>query len=134
MNEMEKRRQAGRRVRAKLGLGDPVVGKQDAFFDHTLTELWGSVFTRPGLSLREREMITLAVIIAVGGAYPNMEPHFRALAHLGLSDKQIREIIIQTMYYAGWPKGAAALLNYKQLLQNQKLEKGKKNARKKRER
>jgi alkylhydroperoxidase/carboxymuconolactone decarboxylase family protein YurZ len=111
MEEIERRRQEGHRIRAELGLdkyGDPWGGKSDAFSDHTLTELWGTLFTRPGLTLREREMITLAVIIAVGGSFKNMAPHMRGCMHLGLTEEQIQEIIVQAMYYAGWPKGAAA--------------------------
>lgn len=119
MDALDKKRRAGRRVRSRLGMDnypDPYHGEKEPFADHTLTELWGTLFTRPGLTLREREMITLAVIIAGGGVFRNMAPHFRACMHLGLSDQQIREIIIQTMYYAGWPKGAAALHNYREVL------------------
>lgn len=118
MDEIEKKRQEGLRIRAELGLdkyGDPWGGKSEGFADHTLTELWGTLFTRPGLTLREREMITLAVIIAVGGSFKNMAPHIRGCMHLGLSEEQIREIIIQTMYYAGWPKGAAATHIYEEV-------------------
>ena len=118
MDELERKRAAGRRIRSELGLdkyGDPWSGKSEEFADHTLTELWGTLFTRPGLTLREREMITLAVIIAVGGSIKNMAPHLRGCMHLGLTDQQIREIIIQTMYYAGWPKGAAATHIYEEV-------------------
>lgn len=118
MDEQKRKRAAGNRIRARLGLdryGDPWAGKSPEFADHTLTELWGTLFTRPALTLREREMITLAVIIAVGGSFKNMAPHLRGCMHLGLSDAQIREIIIQTMYYAGWPKGAAATHIYEEV-------------------
>ena len=122
MDELERKQEAGRRIRTELGLdkyGNSFGSEKDPFAEHTLAELWGTLFTRPGLTLREREMITLAVIIAGGGTFRNMATHFRACMHLGLTDQQIREIIIQTMYYAGWPKGAAALHNYREVMETE---------------
>jgi 4-carboxymuconolactone decarboxylase len=119
----DERFEAGLRVRDELGYepGKPEF-LDDDFFRHTTTNLFGTVFTRPGLSLRDREMITLAVIIAGGGTFENMYPHFRAVKKLGLSDTEIKELIIQTMYYAGWPKGANAAKIYKQIKEREAAE------------
>jgi 4-carboxymuconolactone decarboxylase len=104
------RREAGLRILGELGLGGATPSNlDDEFFAHTTAELFGTVFVRPHLTLREREMITMAVIIAVGGTYENLSFHLRAAPKVGISDAQIREIIVQTMYYSGWPRGANAM-------------------------
>ena len=116
MSVEDERFEAGLRVRRDMGWeGELPSGMDEDFFRHTTAELFGHVFTRPGLTLREREMITLAVIIAVGGGFENLYTHFKAARHLDITDEQIKEIIIQTMYYAGWPKGANATKIYNRI-------------------
>jgi 4-carboxymuconolactone decarboxylase len=96
-------------IRQELGMHiQPGPNTDRAFFEWTAAELFGTVFARPGLALRERELITLAVIIAIGGSHENLSNHFRALRTIGFTDSQVKEVIIQTMYYCGWPRGAAA--------------------------
>ena len=96
-------------IRKELGMHTkPGPNVDAAFFAMTASDLFGGVFARPGLALRDREVITTAVIIAIGGSHENLSNHLRSLRAIGFSDDQIREIILQTMYYCGWPRGAAA--------------------------
>ena len=91
-------------------------GVDDDFQSLTLTELLGGIFARPGLVLRDRVMIALAATIAAGAESGYLRDHFRAAVSVGFSDVEIREIIVQTMYYCGWPRGAAANQIYNSLV------------------
>src|SRR5690606_34284742 len=64
---------------------------------------YGDVYTRPGLSLKEREMITVASLITQGHAQTQLKNHIRAALHVGCTRGEIVEIIIQMAVYAGFP-------------------------------
>lgn len=107
----------GKKVLDKLGWGANWhnADLDDGFWDYTLENNFGTLWARPGLSLRDREMITLAVLIALGPG-DGILPHFRSAHHLGLTETQIREIIFQTMYYAGWSRGSQATRLFNRVL------------------
>lgn len=70
-------------------------------YELTVGHLFGDIWTRPHLSLRERQIITLAVNIAL--VRPRgTPPHLRSALHLGFSREEIAEIIIHAGAYAGW--------------------------------
>ncbi|MCP5145243.1 MAG: carboxymuconolactone decarboxylase family protein [Gammaproteobacteria bacterium] len=71
---------------------------------------FGTIWARPGLSLRDREMICISILIAIGAHGVAM--HFKHAHHVGITDDELKEIILQTIPYAGLPKalGAMALL------------------------
>jgi 4-carboxymuconolactone decarboxylase len=90
-------------------------GMDPRFWDYTIEELFGGVWARPGLSLRDRQIVTLATLITLD-ADEGVKPHLRAARNLGITEEEIREIILQVLYYAGWPKGAHATLRFGKLL------------------
>ncbi len=90
----------------------PVHKVERAFTTETL---FGRIWSRPGLSLRERQMITLAVLITVDADRGSMN-HLRWAHNVGITETEMREIIIQTMFYAGWPKGAHAMARFAKIL------------------
>jgi 4-carboxymuconolactone decarboxylase len=110
----EERREIGLKIKEKLGRAGLKKGRgeDDEFADITLRVVFGDLFARPGLSLRDREMISMAVMIATGADFDRLYHHFKNAPNLGISDREIREMIYQTMFYAGWPKGAAAIRYY----------------------
>jgi 4-carboxymuconolactone decarboxylase len=116
MGDREKHKR-GLEVLDKLGwprtVGAP--GMDPKFWDFTVENLFGEIWARPGLSLRDRQIVTLAVLITLD-AEEGVKPHFRAARNLGITEEEIREIIIQVLYYAGWPKGAHATLRFGKLL------------------
>jgi 4-carboxymuconolactone decarboxylase len=77
------------------------------FQDFITRYAWGSVWTRPGLELRERSMITLAVLTALGREN-EIEMHVRGALRNGLSAEQIGEVLLHTAVYAGVPASNAA--------------------------
>lgn len=86
----------------------------ETFWEHTVENLFGNIWGRPGLSLRDRQIVTLSVLIALD-ATDGMKPHMRNCHALGITADEVREIIIQAMYYAGWPRGAHAMNRFNQI-------------------
>uniref|UniRef100_UPI003898F73B 4-carboxymuconolactone decarboxylase n=1 Tax=Actinoplanes sandaracinus TaxID=3045177 RepID=UPI003898F73B len=68
---------------------------------------WGEIWTRPGLQRRERSLITLTALIALGH-HEELAMHVRAARTNGLSDDEIKELILQTAIYCGVPAANTA--------------------------
>jgi 4-carboxymuconolactone decarboxylase len=91
--------------------------------------LFGEIWSRPNLTLRERQIVTLAANIAL--ARPSgTHSHYRSAKKVGLSHEEICEIMIQVGAYAGWPTMAHANRQYREVLAEDKANatKGKKKA------
>lgn len=79
-------------------------------FQELATEFaWGSVWTRPGLSLRERSLATLSMCIALNRP-AELRIHLRGAIRNGVTREQVRELILHSFLYCGGP---AALDAYK---------------------
>ncbi|MBV8431235.1 MAG: 4-carboxymuconolactone decarboxylase [Solirubrobacterales bacterium] len=104
----------GMRVRREV-LGDAHVDRSierstgfTAPFQEFLTRhAWGAVWTRPGLDRRTRSAITLAVLTALGREQ-ELELHLRGAQRNGLTEEEIREVLLHTAVYAGVPAANAA--------------------------
>ena len=64
---------------------------------------FGDIYTRPGLNLRDREIVTIAALAAMGNATPQLKVHLEAGLNVGLSKDEIVEILMQIAVYAGFP-------------------------------
>jgi len=64
---------------------------------------FGDIYDRPGLSLRDREIATIAALAAMGNAAPQLKVHIGAGLNVGLSRDEIVEILMQMAVYAGFP-------------------------------
>ncbi len=79
----------------------------DDLRSHTVEMLFGKVWTRPGLDMQERSMITLASLIALNREN-ELRLHFRGARNLGISREKIEEIIFHLAHYAGWPNAISS--------------------------
>jgi 4-carboxymuconolactone decarboxylase len=70
---------------------------------------FGDIYTRPGLSLRDRELVTVAMLAAMGAREPQLDVHLRAARNVGISRDELEEVIIQTVPYAGFPTAINAM-------------------------
>jgi 3-oxoadipate enol-lactonase/4-carboxymuconolactone decarboxylase len=68
---------------------------------------WGTIWTRPGLDRRSRSMITLTALIA-RGHHEELAMHLRAARRNGLTDDEIKEVILQSAIYCGVPDANTA--------------------------
>lgn len=73
------------------------------FANYLIEFPFGDIYSRPGLDLRTRELITVAALTAMGTAAPQLKVHLHAALHVGCSREQIVETIIQMAIYAGFP-------------------------------
>ena len=86
----------------------PVSDGPGDFYGYTLEHLFGEIWTRPGLTVRDRRMVIMGVIGALG-QFDLLDVQFRSALEKGeLTDDQVREIVITLAHYAGWPRGAGA--------------------------
>ncbi len=85
-------------------------------FQEFATEFaWGSVWTRPGLSLRDRSLVTLAQCIALNR--PNeIRIHLRGAVRNGLSRTEIRELCLHSFLYCGGPASLDAFHTIREAL------------------
>ncbi|MFG3349947.1 alpha/beta fold hydrolase [Streptomyces sp. NPDC048018] len=69
---------------------------------------WGEVWGRDGLDRRTRSAVTLSALIA-GGHHDALADHTRAALRNGLTPDELREILLQTAVYCGFPAAESAL-------------------------
>jgi 4-carboxymuconolactone decarboxylase len=97
--------QQGVEVYKKLNLpraGGPPL--PEAFRDMTMSHLFGEVWTRPGLELQERSMVTVTTLAALGRE-PELRIHVRGALNLGIPADKLEEMFLHIAHYAGWPAG-----------------------------
>ncbi len=70
----------------------------------TVENLFGDVWNRPRLELRERSMIT-ASALTVLGRWPELKIHLRGDFNVGITREMISEMMIHLAHYGGWPVG-----------------------------
>ena len=76
---------------------------------------WGSIWTRPGLDRRSRSLITLTALVA-RGHHEELALHLRAARTNGLTDDEIKELLLQTAIYCGVPDANTAFRIAQQVL------------------
>jgi 4-carboxymuconolactone decarboxylase len=68
---------------------------------------WGEIWTRPGLDRRTRSCITLTALVALGKV-EELEMHVRAALRNGLTQDEIKEVLLQSAIYCGVPAANSA--------------------------
>jgi 4-carboxymuconolactone decarboxylase len=93
-----------------------------ALVDYTHNVVYGDLWERPGLSKRDRSLITVAALVATYRP-EQLESHLtRAIAN-GVTKEEISEVITHLAFYAGWPSAmSAAQLAYTQLVESKQPE------------
>ena len=94
----------------------------DAPFQDMITEgAWGHVWSRPNLGKRERSMITIALLAALGHD-EELAMHIRATAKTGATRDDIREALLHVAIYAGVPAANRAIKIAKQVFEQMDAE------------
>jgi 4-carboxymuconolactone decarboxylase len=76
--------------------------------------LFGDIWERPGLSKRDRSLITCAVLVATGKA-EQMNSHFPRALRNGVTEDELIEMITHVAFYAGWPSSVTAVLRAREI-------------------
>src|SRR4029077_410326 len=79
----------------------------DAYFDLTVDHLFGSIWTRPGLSMRDKRIMTLTAVTAVGNRDLAEIQINAALLNGELTETELKEMAVFLTHYLGFPLGSA---------------------------
>jgi len=114
MNTTEERYARGKQLLDELmqGKGSELIERMSAassdLAELTVAFPFGEIYSRPGLDLRSRELVTLSALIALG-AWPQFKVHVRGALSAGCTTTEIKEVIIQLAVYAGFPAALNAM-------------------------
>ena len=89
--------------------GEEVVGPLGDLGRYIVEFAFGDIYSRDGLSLRDREIATVALLAGLGAREPQLRVHLAAGLNVGLTAQELEEIVIQTVPYAGFPTAINAL-------------------------
>ena len=105
------RRKRGAEMLQKVYAGDVVVPPegQNAFADLMLEQVFAEVWTRPALPVRDRRLLIMGVIAALGEANTWKIQVKAALKNGELTPEQAREALLQLTQYIGYPRAAGLL-------------------------
>ena len=77
---------------------------------------WGEIWTRPGLDRRTRSAMTLTALIALG-RFEELRMHVRAALRNGLTQEEIKEVLLQSAIYCGLPAANTAFAVAQEVLE-----------------
>ena len=86
-----------------------------------LVELFGDIYTRPNLDFKERELITLASLLTLGGCEAQLKVHTNAALNVGITPEQIVEVCTHCIPYAGFPRVLNALFTVKAVFEERNI-------------
>ncbi|HWC35307.1 MAG TPA: carboxymuconolactone decarboxylase family protein [Mycobacteriales bacterium] len=102
----EDRHERGLRKMGEVYAWKSVPDLPSEFFKLTADHLFGDIWNREGLSLRDRRMLLLGVVAALGEWAVLPIQLDAILANEELTPDQLREVTIFLTHYVGWPKGS----------------------------
>ncbi|QLL06932.1 carboxymuconolactone decarboxylase family protein [Mycobacterium vicinigordonae] len=79
----------------------------DPYFDLTVDHLFGSIWTRPGLSMRDKRIMTLTAVTALGSRDLAEIQINAALLNGELDETELKEMAVFLTHYLGFPLGSA---------------------------
>ncbi|MFJ5921804.1 carboxymuconolactone decarboxylase family protein [Kitasatospora sp. NPDC092948] len=101
--------EAGERMVAALSDVSPELAHQIAAWG------FGEIYSRPALEPRDRQLVTLGILTALGDCEPEIEVHVNAALNVGLTPRQIVEALLHAAAYCGFPRAINATLAAKRV-------------------
>ena len=102
MAKSERYEKGAARMKELFGVEPRPGMMNEDFMQITVENLFGDIWTRPGLELKERSLITMAALTVLGKE-PELKTHMRGALNIGISREKITEIMIHLAHYGGWP-------------------------------
>ncbi|QHC23864.1 carboxymuconolactone decarboxylase family protein [Streptomyces sp. GS7] len=96
--------EAGQRIVDSLADTSPELGHQ------VVAWAFGDMYSRPELAPRERQLVTLGMLAALGGCEIELEVHINAALNVGLTATEIAEALLHSAVYCGMPRSINATL------------------------
>lgn len=94
--------EAGRKVIDSLADISPELGHQ------VVAWAFGDIYDRPGLAPRDRQLVTLGILTALGGCEAQLDVHINAAVNVGLTCDEIVEALLHSAVYCGMPRALNA--------------------------
>ena len=94
--------EAGQKVIDALGDISPELGHQ------VVAWAFGDMYSRPILRPRDRQLVTLGMLTALGGCEPQLDVHINAALNVGLAPEEIVEALLHSAVYCGMPRALNA--------------------------
>jgi 4-carboxymuconolactone decarboxylase len=107
--------EGGERVIESLKDVAPDLGKYVVEF------AFGDIYSRKGLDLKQRQLVTIASLATQGGYEPQLNVHINAALNVGLTPNEVIEAITQCVPYTGFPKVLNAIFVAKQIFEERNL-------------
>lgn len=82
---------------------------------------YGDIIARPGLAPRDRQLVTLGMLTALGGCEPQLDIHINASLNVGLTPEQIIEALLHSSVYCGFPRAMNATFAAKKVFEQRGL-------------
>lgn len=76
---------------------------------------FGDIYARDGLSLQERELVTIASLLTAGGCEPQLRVHLNVALNVGVPPQKIVEALIHCVPYVGFPRVLNAVSTAKEV-------------------
>ncbi|MFJ1754955.1 carboxymuconolactone decarboxylase family protein [Kitasatospora sp. NPDC088134] len=76
---------------------------------------FGEIYSRPELSPRDRQLVTLGMLTALGGCEPQLRVHVHTALNVGLTPQQIVEALLHSTGYCGFPRALNATFAAKEV-------------------
>ena len=86
------------------------------FQEYITSNAWGAIWSRPGLTQRERSLITIALLAALGHE-EELKMHMKATANTGATADDVKEVLLHTAIYAGVPVANGAFKIAKEIFE-----------------
>ncbi|WP_280170561.1 carboxymuconolactone decarboxylase family protein [Priestia megaterium] len=112
---MEVDGEGGKRVIESLKDIAPDIGK------YVIEFAFGDIYTREGLNLQQKQLVTISALTTQGGCEPQLHVHINAALNVGLTPQEIVEAITHCIPYTGFPRVLNAIFIAKQVFTERKL-------------
>jgi 4-carboxymuconolactone decarboxylase len=76
---------------------------------------FGDIYSRPGLDLKTRQLLTIASLTTLGTAPLQLKSHIKGALRVGCTQEEIVETLLQMSVYAGFPKAMNAVYDAKEV-------------------
>ncbi|MEH7475112.1 carboxymuconolactone decarboxylase family protein [Priestia megaterium] len=112
---MEGDGEGGKRVIESLKDIAPDIGK------YVIEFAFGDIYTREGLNLQQKQLVTISSLTTQGGCEPQLNVHINAALNVGLTPHEIVEAITHCIPYTGFPRVLNAIFIAKQVFTEREL-------------
>ncbi|UOE63163.1 carboxymuconolactone decarboxylase family protein [Priestia filamentosa] len=112
---MEVDGEGGRREIESLKDIAPDLGK------YVIEFAFGDIYTRKGINLKQKQLVTIASLTTQGGCEPQLNVHINAALNVELTPNEIVEAITHCIPYTGFPRVLNAIFVAKQVFEDRDL-------------